>query len=93
MEVRIMNNNENKNVNEVTEEITNNVLAKRGTVVNAPFVKILKEPVGESEIIAVGKEGDRLSIKKKLNNYYMVEVDGYPGGYILTKYLEEDHND
>lgn len=68
-------------------------LAKRGTVVNAPFVKIRKEPVNNAEVLEIRKKGDRLKIKKLVGDYYMVEVDGHSGGYILTNYLEADRDD
>ncbi len=63
---------------------------KRGTVVNGPFVKIHAEPDLASKAIVVKKEGERMIIKKQVGDFWMVEVDGFPGGYILADHFKEE---
>lgn len=66
--------------------------AKKGTVVNAPFVNVRQDPTPDSKVLTTVKKGDRLNIKKQLGEYYMVDVDGYAAGYIRTRYLKEDES-
>lgn len=63
---------------------------KKGTICNAHFVKIHEGPDLYSKTIGVRKNGHRLAIKKRVGDMYMIEFDGFPGGYVSDKYFKED---
>lgn len=63
---------------------------KKGTIVNGPFVKIHAEPDLMSKTISVKREGERMTIKKQVGDFWMVEVDGFPGGYVSADHFKEE---
>lgn len=63
---------------------------RMGTVTNAPFVKIRKQPSPEADIVTNKQKGDRVKLTAIEGDYYKIIAYGETEGYILRKYIQED---
>lgn len=64
---------------------------KMGTIVNSVVVKIRKEPNLKSDILEILQKGDKIRIRKKLDNgFYEVSTSAHSIAFILSDFIEED---
>lgn len=63
---------------------------RMGTVANAHFVKIRKQPSPEAEVVTNKQKGERVKLTAIAGDYYKIIAYGETEGYILRKYIQED---
>lgn len=63
-----------------------------GIVVNAPFVKIRKEPTGTSEALRSAQKGERIQIIGEEGDFFEVISEGNIRGYMVKHFLSESND-
>lgn len=63
---------------------------KMGTVVNAPYVKVRKEPSPDAETITSKLCGDRVKVLSEAEDYYKINAYGEAIGYMKKEYVKLD---
>lgn len=64
---------------------------KTGTIKNAVFVNVRKEPDPKADVLEILRKGDKVRIHEKLNNgFHKVSTSTSSIAYIHSDFIEED---